>query len=111
MFGSITFYNNTATQLAGGLGLTYSSQIYLAQGANILFELNCAGFEGGAIYVEDPSLCLNLCFFQVENISDPQVNPTFVNNHADIAGNYIYGGEIDRCTINNQLFISIYNYL
>ena len=109
VFGNLTFYNNTATQLAGGLGLTYASQIYLAQGSNVTFELNRAGFEGGAIYVEDASLCFSTpgpCFFQVMDINDPHANLIFINNFANVAGDDIYGGEIDGCMINNDFFLS-----
>ena len=109
VFGNLTFYNNSAQQLAGALGLTYGSQIHFAQGANVVFELNRAGFEGGAIYIEDPSLCLSRpgpCFFQVDNIQDPQANLVFIDNHANVAGDDLYGGEINTCMIDNTFSLS-----
>jgi predicted outer membrane repeat protein len=110
-FGSnIKFENNTAKK-GGGVSLTTSylcSDTRLIQ-SSVSFVFNKASTYGGALFVLDnPYFCsepysLNprtaRCFFQ--NVTqDLMMN--FSNNTANITGDDLYGGQLDRCSINND---------
>ena len=68
---------------------------------------------GGAVYMADFETCLTLsqstikpCFLQVESIYHNKLTPTvtiFLNiseNYAEAAGSAIYGGLLNRCSVN-----------
>ena len=81
-----------------------ASLIFGHTGTNVSF-INNRAKKGGAIYVQD--VCMDtapLCFFQP---SVPQgkfvvefpglFQFEFTNNSAEIAGDNLYGGDVDRC--------------
>ena len=109
--GSIIFMNNSALH-GGALSLCQSSKMYLPVGnIHIDFINNSATSTGGAIDVrEDCTERIPPCFFQPGyqmDVKFSELNATlrFVNNVATLAGDAIYGGQVDRCymiTYNNN---------
>ena len=101
--GNIIFANNSAQQ-GGALSFCQSSKMYLPLGyVHIDFINNSATSTGGAINVrEQCTERIPPCFFQPayqKNVSFSKLNATlqFINNVAKLAGDAIYGGQVDRC--------------
>ena len=98
----------------GGLSLKSYSKMYGVWGNDHFYAVgfvnNSAGY-GGAIYVDDesnPDICRSKfspyeasthCFLQIL-FNTPFECVSFVNNHATEAGSSLYGGLLDRCTVN-----------
>ena len=104
LYDDILFANNTAI-IGGALKLCDSSLIIAHHGTNVTF-LNNRAQKGGAIYFQQacmdttPTCAFQLSFPRgttVEEISK-HVRFTFTNNSAQIAGDAIYGGSLDRCS-------------
>ena len=120
----ISFIRNSALN-GGGLLFTDSSQLYLQPNTIIHFTENTVGGKGGAIKVEKNNplsyctevscefLVENSCFFQIQiqkqydnktNISEitelHNVRIYFHNNTALEAGADLYGGSVDKCSLN-----------
>ena len=106
LFGDISFENNTAV-IGGALKLCEASLVFGHNNTNVKF-INNRAQKGGAIYIQQACMDTSpLCFFQP---SVPKGTPlmdfdkhinmefTFVNNLADIAGDAIYGGALDLCS-------------
>ena len=126
----ITFNGNSA-QNGGGLLLTDGSRLYLQPNTTAKFTNNSAMQKGGAIKVEKSNplrYCVEVscgflierdCFFQIQtertydfgtNITDitelHNIRMYFQNNTAREAGDVLYGGSVDNCSlsfINRQL--------
>ena len=101
--GSIVFSNNSALH-GGALSFCQSSKMYLPVGnVHVDFINNSATSTGGAIDVEEECAeRIPPCFFQPgyqKNVNFSDINATirFLNNEATLAGDAIYGGQIDRC--------------
>ena len=111
------FVSNTAT-LGGGVCLEVSSKIYLITRQRLMHFISNKADYGGAIYIADETnngTCTSSqesvtaaseseCFFQ--SIT-PQTRVTtidkqflFSNNIAELSGSILYGGLLDRCTVN-----------
>lgn len=111
--GNVSFYNNTSTN-GGALNLLFSSFI-LSAPANIKFINNSALYRGGAIFVVPnpiPDVSTNRlnaiqCFIKINDPNGTADNPgvkLYLNgNSASFAGNVLYGGDIDTCTLNCSL--------
>ena len=92
--------------LGGGMFIEARSTFSILPNTTVYWENNHATW-GGAIYVEDFSSCNSYvpkedCFFQLpgQNLSSRiDVQLVFKNNSADDAGNVLYGGAIDSCTL------------
>ena len=104
LFGDIRFENNTA-RVGGALKVCEASLVYLHIGTHVCFISNSAR-KGGAIYVQQPCMDIStLCFIQP---SVPQDMPIvefsklmkleFINNSAVVAGDALYGGDLDVCS-------------
>ena len=103
LYDHILFANNSGV-IGGALKLCDASLIFSHNGTDVEFIGNRAR-KGGAIYIQQACMDTSpLCFFQP---SFPQGTPItefenmifrFVNNSAYIAGDAIYGGELDRCS-------------
>ena len=99
---NVLFANNRAV-IGGAIKLCDSSLIFGHNKTNVTFVNNKAQ-KGGAIYIQQS--CMDtppLCFFQPSypkgtSIAEFNMNLTFKNNSAQIVGNDIYGGDLDRCT-------------
>ena len=110
--GDIWFENNTATQVVGGaLRLCEASLLFVHNNTHIHFVNNSA-LKGGAIYVQQ--FCMEttpLCFIQPLVPEDMSVMDfikfvkfEFINNSAEVAGDILYGGDIDQCTMINSYY-------
>ena len=104
LYGDIQFENNTA-RVGGALKVCEASLVYVHIGAHVHFIQNSAR-KGGAIYVQQPCMDIStLCSIQPSVPQDmPVVEFTqlmkfeFINNSAAIAGDALYGGELDTCS-------------
>ena len=128
---SVQFIRNGAGN-GGGVYLELNSQLYIFKHdkshlVNFYFIENSASTTGGAIYVRDDTFtetCLvgislsatnkfktydgTYCFVQV--ISHGKIRDfskftslTFTDNNSQRSGSILYGGLLDRCTINNAV--------
>ena len=104
--GSVNFMNNTnRAQYGGALYLYYSTVLFEAP-ADVTFFNNSALYRGGAIYVqEDP--VIHKCIFQFNDnngtLLDPGIHLYFDYSYAGEAGNVLYGGNIEECSVNCSL--------
>ena len=108
----------------GGLFLEMDSKVYIIKSKSmaahrrlILFSFNSAQY-GGAIYVSDNGMCsvsskstANECFIQTLAMYAPMSvdfdpddtrcqNIDFINNTAELSGNSLFGGLLDRCSVS-----------
>ena len=104
--GQVVFENNTSTTDGGALHLDESSLLYFKANTSISFIKNKALQKGGAIYIENTKtneyLHYTFCFFELENMMkyrQANVQLVFEGNLAGIAGDALYGGRIDKCTL------------
>ncbi len=104
--GDVLFANNTATN-GGALRFCDSSVMFLNIKTRLSFLGNSASQTGGAIFVQEADMDqLKACFFQpvvkenslVADLSTKnEIELCFTNNTAEIAGDAIFGGDIDNC--------------
>ena len=104
LLGDIQLENNTA-RVGGALKICEASLVFVHNGTHISFHNNTAQ-KGGAIYVQQS--CTDtwpLCFIQVAISKDIPVvefvklmQIEFINNYATIAGDAVYGGDLDICS-------------
>ena len=129
---SIDFNSNTAIMNGGAMYLGQNSKMYLLKNepdyisaddlkVRLDFTSNSAGKKGGAIFVADTTydgvLCQGAntqinqaeCFIQTLRTYTRyiktkflSINTFFTNNTAHQSGSDIYGGLLDRCTINTN---------
>ena len=99
--GQVVFENNTSTTDGGALHLDESSLLYFKPNTSISFTNNTASQRGGAIYVDTTKRedSLPFCFFEVLKGSQKNIQLVFKGNLAEIAGDAIYGGQVDRCSM------------
>ena len=102
--GVIKIQNNLGTN-GGGMMLCESSFVYLSNKTTVHFRNNSATQTGGGIYVEKQcSGSKPFCFYQLPDSRScdiPSTKIIMANNSAGIAGDHIYGGNIDYCKIND----------
>ena len=112
--GKILFENNSALH-GGALSLCQSSKMYLPVGnIHIDFINNSATSTGGAINIREQ--CTEIippCFFQPgyqKHVKFSELNATllFKDNVAKLAGDVLYGGQIDRCFMVTNDYNSIF---
>ena len=131
---SVEFTSNMS-QMGGGIYLALTSQVYVIKSGNnytqtiysLHFTANSANY-GGAIYVADETnseQCasvsyMNLsvdteCFLQVispisiDVMKYNYISVKFAQNTAKISGSTLYGGVLDRCTLDPKAEISLDN--
>ena len=114
-YASLTFMDNKA-EIGGGLHLQMDAKLYILKSKAyteeykiVVFDKNAAQ-HGGAVYVSDDDKCNFFsnkeCFFQslalYNSLPTDSVHHSihFSNNTAVHAGNSLYGGLLDICTIN-----------
>ena len=104
LFGEIHFENNSAT-IGGALKLCDTSLVFANMETMVSFVNNSAK-KGGAIYVQQQCMDTRpLCFLQpsvpvgvpLEDVIKT-IKFEFINNTASIAGDILYGGNIDQCS-------------
>ena len=96
----------------GALALYESSFILLQGGTNVSFIENIAYDRGGAIYASQMvhiGVVPSLCFFQLASAQEQDVELYFRGNGAEITGNVLYGGDVDKCSSNIR-FHDLFNY-
>ena len=105
--GNISFWNNTGEN-GGAISLCSNSIIFPFPNTYVYFRNNHARNAGGAIYVQQECASFGTyCFFQpvlpfnVLSSLLPVANISFHfdNNTAGRAGDALYGGSIDECTL------------
>ena len=99
--GQVVFENNTSTTDGGALHLDESSLLHFKPNTRVLFTNNRASQRGGAIYVDTTKKedSLPFCFFEVPKSSQKSIELVFKGNLAEIAGDAVYGGQVDRCNM------------
>ena len=116
--GNSTFKRNSGTH-GGALKFCKLSKMYLpSAGVYIDFIENSANVSGGAIYVSQ-QLCLETappCFFQPirhkkNSVDDLKTRLRFHNNTAKLAGDAVYGGQVDHCYLYYSGYDNISTYL
>ena len=117
LYGSSNFENNTA-EIGGAFKVCEASLIFGHINTTVSFVNNSAK-KGGAIYVQE--VCRDtfpLCFFQPSVprgkyvVELPKLFQfTFTNNSAKLAGDNLYGGDVDQCyTMVPQVWNSSQSY-
>ena len=128
-YNHVSLTSNYADRSGGALFLSTNSKLYtvILFTAHPVYLINNSAENGGAVYIEDEtnnqqcysnssdsvnSMSSTECFFQilaviqnlgVSEFSFTQTDMkslTFTNNNARSAGDAIFGGLLDRCTVN-----------
>ena len=109
----LSFKWNTAEN-GGAMYLSSASFLTFSRGVTISMSYNHATKYGGGIYNEDiasasecslkhsevPTLPLTPCFIRFNYIIWTFLTPIFsLNNSADVSGNFLHGGLLDRCQL------------
>ena len=128
IFHSYILLHNNKGDAGGGIFLEQNSKIYINKvlyydfnsNQMILEFSNNFAIKGGAIYISDttaagilcertntgtePTLASTECFIQTLKLNDERRIEArgifFINNNASQSGQDIYGGLLDRCTVN-----------
>ena len=104
----VVFKNNTSFTDGGAIHLDESSVLHFKPNTTVLFTNNKALQRGGAIYVDDTRRKYNtFCFFELDEVlkySQVNVQLVFAENHAGLAGDALYGGHVDRCSLLPNFF-------
>jgi predicted outer membrane repeat protein len=113
--GNVFFINNTG-QNGGGMALYGTSDIIVAENANLTFIGNNCSVKGGAIYVKTPGppivafdtteLILHSCFFHFEN--DALGSVSFYDNKGpfDTCGHSVYATTLKFCRLPNESIVN-----
>ena len=116
--GSVSFTNNGfhihGNSQGGAMYLAIHSTFSILPNTTVYWENNHASL-GGAIYASNynpliyctqiaPYIQQERCFFQISSLSGIQL--VFKNNSADITGSVLYGGAIDKCTLDWKYYKS-----
>ena len=100
--GNVNLINNKAASGGGALYL-YNSGLNFVAPLHFRFINNTAVTTGGAIYIYTKG-GNGECIFHYEDINGTLENPGihlyFEGNNAQVAGNVLYGGDIDRCSFD-----------
>ena len=113
--GTSIISNNTSDNSGGGLMLDDTSLIYSVNSGRIIFSNNSARGFGGAIYSNAYPFPLPGKDYTVNLLgcSFTGLDAVFINNHAGVAGDDIYGGLFYECSVSptNHSYSRInYNY-
>ena len=102
--GQVLFRNNASFVDGGALHLNESSVLHFKPNTTVSFINNRALQKGGAIYVADTKRKNSnpFCFYELDEVlkySQVNIQLLFAENHAEIAGDALYGGQVDRCIL------------
>ena len=103
--GTSIISNNTSNFSGGGLNLESRSLIYSVNSGRIIFNNNSAKLFGGAIVSNEYPFPIA----RVHDISNEVgctltgLDAVFINNHADLAGDDIYGGQFVGCLVSSTI--------
>ena len=103
--GSVIFSDNIATNLSGAIHLE-NTVMNVWDNSSLVFRNNSACRYGGAIFVKDISTCdavvQESCFMQFPKPGGTHFTILFENNHAELGGEDIYGGNVLNCILENK---------
>lgn len=98
--GNLIFSKNNATN-GPAILLRSSSFLVLGNNTHVVFKSNTAFLRGGAIYSVEEGTETSDCILQIDSntrsVDDLNINLTFVNNLAYVAGNSIYIRPLQHC--------------
>ena len=100
--GNVLFTYNSGAFYGGALSLLFST-VTLQAPANITFLKNSALGKGGVAFVTDEPFTTecSLRFIDPDgNLSSPGIHIFIDNSSAGIAGNVLYGGNVEGCTFD-----------
>ena len=116
--GSVIFSDNIATTFSGALTLFLRSVMNVWDNSRLVFRNNSAGRQGGAIFVVDDintydTSCIGSCFMQFPKQGGTHnFTILFENNHAQLGGEDIYGGNVLNCILeDNDIASSLFDVL
>ena len=109
--GTVQFTNNEAEN-GGGVSLEINTKLSgtLAQNDTVNFVSNRASQYGGALYVDDetnPNACAAVATQNATSATECFFSLVFLNfsdNSAGVSGSNLFGGLLDRCTVNTEFF-------
>ena len=105
IIGHVKFQNNRGFQ--GGALMLVGTVVNIAREANLLFQENYAENKGGAIFVMDPQLVIDVhnyvstCFYQlldydfITQYAANNYSVKFIKNSAAKGGDHIYGASLE----------------
>ena len=113
--GSVIFSDNHGTNLSGAITLR-NTVMNVWDNSSLVFRNNLADRYGGAIFVDDISnyntAVQESCFMQFPKQWGTHFTILFENNHALLGGEDIYGGNVLKCTLeNNDIASSLFDVL
>ena len=97
--GSTAFVKNNAYTFGGAIAMSSDSFVFFNDNASVLFDSNSAGNRGGAIYVFDVKACLTDITTTCPLIMGQNFSLEFINNTGLLAGDDIYGGNLNSSTL------------
>ena len=112
--GSVHIANNEATN-GGGVSLERYAKLKPSDSAGndsvptVNFVSNRASQYGGALYVDDetnPDMCAAGAMQNTKSTTECFLASVFINfseNSADVYGSNLFGGLLDRCTVDTEL--------
>ena len=106
----INIMNNEAGN-GGGVSLETNAQLSgtLEKNGSISFISNSASRRGGALYIDDetnPAMCEAITVQNATSLTEcfsSSISITFLDNFARFSGSNIFGGLLDRCSVNGIL--------
>ena len=106
----ILFTGNLAFNSGGAINMNARSTLEIDQQSKLSFNKNVAYLTGGAIYVQDLPLDYNFnvengCFLLAKNLSSGIIY--FEGNYAEEGGSVLYGGNIESCGRDANMFSNI----
>ena len=103
------FVNNSGIY-GGGIALYESSYLFLLkEHTNVSFVDNHASKSGGGIFVSPVDISTECSFILNNSYCNSSALLYFVNNKADISGDVLYGGNVDKC-LNEDEFNNLFHY-
>ena len=97
LYGQMTFMNNTALK-GGAIRLEGNGVLHFMEGLSAQFTNNHAYISGGAIYV-DSNFFIDCAIQAIRRLN---INISFIDNEAKMAGNAIFASPIYNCKNNRQ---------
>ena len=108
--GTSIISNNTGEYNGGGLMLESNSLIYSVNSGRIIFNNNSAKWFGGAIYSNVYPFAFEKKYDACKKLGCTLtgLDAVFINNHAGLAGDNIYGGRFYECSVSptNHSYLS-----